>query len=131
MKTIGIIPARYASVRFPGKPLVRFKGRFLIEHVWLRVQKCRNIDRIVIATDDKRILDASRGFGADAYLTSKNARSGTDRIAELVKKKIIKGDLFVNIQGDEPVVSSKAIDRLIEEFKKDTFLKAGTLAFPI
>ncbi len=128
----GVIPARYGSTRFPGKPLALIKGLTLIEHVWRRAKKSRKLDEVIVATDDRRIFEHARGFGAKAVMTSNHARSGTDRIAE-VARRIGGGrkDIFINIQGDEPLISPRLIDRLVGELEKDPGLPVVTAAYPI
>ena len=81
MKTAVIIPARYASTRLPGKPLLKKTGKFLIQHVWESARKINGVEKIIIATDDERIMEAAKSFGADAVMTSTDRRSGTDRTA--------------------------------------------------
>jgi 3-deoxy-manno-octulosonate cytidylyltransferase (CMP-KDO synthetase) len=108
---LGIIPARYASSRFPGKPLVPIAGRTMLQHVWERAGRARTLSRLVIATDDERILRAAQEFGATARMTRPDHRSGTDRSAE-----VAAGDgaaIIVNIQGDEPLIEPEAIDAAV------------------
>jgi len=118
MKTVGIIPARFASTRFPGKPLALLGGRPVIQHVYERVLQARWIDQAIIATDDERIAKAARAFGAKVAMTSDQHLSGTDRCAE-VAADLPPDSLVVNIQGDEPFIAPEQIDRVI------TPLKAG------
>ena len=108
-RSIAIIPARYSSSRLPGKPLKEIAGRTLIEHVYRQVERVRSIDRILIATDDARILDAVRAFGGDAVLTRADHRSGTDRLAE-VAAGLPDDTIVVNVQGDEPLIEPEAIE---------------------
>ena len=108
-RSIAIIPARYSSSRLPGKPLKEIAGRTLIEHVYRQVERVRSIDRILIATDDARILDAVRAFGGDALLTRADHRSGTDRLAE-VAAGLPDDTIVVNVQGDEPLIEPEAIE---------------------
>ncbi len=110
MKYIGIIPARYASTRFPGKPLAPLAGKPLIQHVWERVQGL--LDSALVATDDLRIVRAVENFGGKAVMTSPLHRSGTDRCREAYEKSGGEFDVVVNIQGDEPFVSSGQIEAL-------------------
>ena len=127
-KTLAIIPARYAAERLPGKPLLRDTGLTLIEHCWRRVREARRIDAVLIATDDARILDAARAFGADAVLTSPACRSGTDRVAEAAAGRQDLA-LVINLQGDEPEVDSAALDRLVDRMGRDD-APMGTIACP-
>lgn len=129
MKIIGIIPARYGSRRFPGKPLALLDGKPMIQWVYERAAKSKYLSRIIVATDDVRIMQVVWNFGGEAMLTSKNARSGTDRIAEAAKK--IPGDIVVNIQGDEPLIHPKTIDALIGAMREDGRLLIATCACPI
>ncbi|MEA3186773.1 MAG: 3-deoxy-manno-octulosonate cytidylyltransferase synthetase [Chthoniobacter sp.] len=108
---VAILPARWGSTRFPGKPLHTIAGKPLIQHVWERCSGARRINRVIVATDDMRIAEAAFGFGAEVSLTSPKHRSGTDRIAEVMRK--LKGVSHVlNVQGDEPLIDPKLIDRL-------------------
>jgi 3-deoxy-manno-octulosonate cytidylyltransferase (CMP-KDO synthetase) len=116
MRTIAVIPARFESKRLPGKPLADIHGKTLIEHVYRRAAQATRVTRVVVATDDERILDAVAGFGGEAVMTSVEHPSGSDRIAEAVAD--IDVDLVVNVQGDEPLIAPQAIDeavRLAEE----------------
>jgi 3-deoxy-manno-octulosonate cytidylyltransferase (CMP-KDO synthetase) len=108
---VGIIPARWGSSRFPGKPLHAICGKPLIQHVWERCQEADRLDSTIIATDDDRIADAARGFGAEVCLTKSDHASGTDRIAEAVTQ-CPGATHVVNIQGDEPLISPALIDEL-------------------
>lgn len=112
MKSLGIIPARYASTRFPGKPLVKIKGKEMILHT---VENALNsgLDKVVVATDDERIYNCVNSAGYDVEMTSTHHQSGTDRIAE-VAQKYPDFDLLLNIQGDEPFVSVKHINPILE-----------------
>lgn len=110
-KVVAIIPARWGSTRFPGKPLHLIAGKPLIQHVWERCMRAKHLDSVVIATDDMRIAEAAFSFGAEVSITSSKHRSGTDRIAEVAKKMPDATHVF-NVQGDEPVVDPSLIDRL-------------------
>ena len=112
MKTVGIIPARYASTRFPGKPLAQLAGRPIIQHVYERVLQASSIDHAVIATDDERIAEAARRFGAEVAMTAADHPSGTDRCAE-VAAGLPAESIVVNIQGDEPFISPWQIDQVV------------------
>lgn len=107
---IGAIPARYASSRLPGKPLLEIAGRPMIEHVYRRAQQATSLERVVVLTDDRRIADAVEGFGGQWQMTPEDCRSGTDRIASAAQAWRAKG--VVNIQGDEPLIDPKAINAI-------------------
>lgn len=114
-RTLGIIPARYASTRFPGKPLAMIDGKTMIERVWTGVSNTGLLDDVVVATDDQRIYDAVRGFGGDVRMTKTTHRSGTDRCGEVLQILNDEGrkyDIVVNIQGDEPAVCGSQISAL-------------------
>ncbi|MBP7950555.1 MAG: 3-deoxy-manno-octulosonate cytidylyltransferase [Verrucomicrobiales bacterium] len=130
VSTLAIIPARFASTRFPGKPLHRIVGKPLVQHVWERCRECSRLDRIVIATDDERIAAACRTFGADVQMTSPHHPSGTDRIAE-VAARFPDADILINVQGDEPLISPALIDQLAETLARDQSLDMITAAAPI
>ena len=123
---IGVIPVRYASTRFPGKPLADIFGKPMIQRVYENSMKSKLINEIIIATDDKRIFDAANKFGCRAVLTSKKHKSGTDRICEAVKN--IKCDIVVNIQGDEPFINAGNIDKAIAPMLNNDSIKVSTIA---
>ena len=128
-KAVGIIPARWSSTRFPGKPLHVIADRPLLQHVWKRCRKAKNLDSIIIATDDMRIAEAAFGWGAEVALTSPKHQSGTDRIAEVARKA--KRFAFVmNIQGDEPLIDPYLIDRLIEKLRSNREIDIVSAAHP-
>lgn len=116
MKTVGIIPARFASTRFPGKPLAMLGGRTIIQHVYERVLQARSIDQAIIATEDERIAEAAQAFGAQVAMTSDQHPSGTDRCAE-VAADLPADSIVVNIQGDEPFIAPEQIDQVIAPLK--------------
>jgi 3-deoxy-manno-octulosonate cytidylyltransferase (CMP-KDO synthetase) len=122
MITIGIIPARYASTRFPGKPLADINGKPMIQRVYEQVSKI--IPDVCVATDDKRIEEVVKNFNGNVVMTSTHHESGTDRCAEAVvlyeKMKNIKSDVVINIQGDEPFIDPIQIEQLINSFNKKT-----------
>jgi 3-deoxy-manno-octulosonate cytidylyltransferase (CMP-KDO synthetase) len=126
-KTVGIIPARWASTRFPGKPLHSIAGKPLLQHVWERCRHAKMLDQVIVATDDFRIAEAAFAWGAEVALTSPNHSSGTDRIAE-VAAKAKQFAHIVNIQGDEPLIDPKLIDRLVRELQRDRKLEMITAA---
>ncbi len=113
-----VIPARYGSTRFPGKPLHPVAGKLLIQRVWDRCRKAKGIDSIVIATDDTRIADAAKAFGAEVAMTSSKHRSGTDRCSE-VAGLLAEFTHFINVQGDEPMIDPSLISRLAKELAAD------------
>jgi 3-deoxy-manno-octulosonate cytidylyltransferase (CMP-KDO synthetase) len=112
MEILGVIPARMASQRLPGKPLAPLAGKPMVQHVWERVKAAASITRVVIATDDERVCDAAKSFGADAMMTPADCPSGTDRAA-LVAQANPQAKIVVNIQGDEPLIDPGVIDRCI------------------
>jgi 3-deoxy-manno-octulosonate cytidylyltransferase (CMP-KDO synthetase) len=109
---VAIIPARYSSTRFPGKPIVPIEGKPLIEHVYRQVQQARHVDRIIVATDDERIRQAVDRFGGAAVMTRNDHTSGTDRLAEAAND-LDPDTLIVNVQGDEPMIEPGVIDQAI------------------
>jgi 3-deoxy-manno-octulosonate cytidylyltransferase (CMP-KDO synthetase) len=128
-KVIAVIPARYASTRFPGKLLAKLAGRPVIEHVVRRASQAASIDRVLVATDDERIFACVKGFGGQVVMTSLDHPTGTDRIGEVVRD--IPCDIVVNVQGDEPAVDPAAIDAAVEPLLFDEKLVMSTLATPI
>ncbi len=126
----GIIPARYGSTRFCGKPLANQTGKFLIQHVYEQVAAAERIDRVIVATDDERIVRAVESFGGQAELTASDHPSGTDRVAEAAASLPEAFDLVVNVQGDEPEIEPASIDRLVELMDEDLEAAVGTLACP-
>jgi 3-deoxy-manno-octulosonate cytidylyltransferase (CMP-KDO synthetase) len=128
MKAVAIIPARYASTRLPGKPLLVIKGKPLIQYVYERV-KSSSVQQVIVATDDERIAAAVKGFGGEAVLTSPSHRSGTERVAEVAAD--IDADIIVNCQGDEPLIPPVAIDKAIAAFARDPSIMVTTLITPL
>lgn len=114
---IGVIPARFASTRLPGKPLADVAGKPLIQWVWEACKRCERLDRIIVATDDSRISEACDGMGAEWAMTSVDCPSGSDRIYEAVNG--LEFDVVVNIQGDEPLIDPKIIDRCVSAILSD------------
>lgn len=129
MKTAVIIPARYASTRFPGKPLVLIQGKPLILHVAGKVSKCKGVDGVFVATDDKRIFDAVKQAGFNVYMTPVNLKSGTDRVAFVADKYLKNFDVFINVQGDEPLIDKKLVENIVDRFKKDRSVEYLTAAY--
>ncbi len=122
-----VIPARFASSRFPGKILARETGKFLIQHVYEQASKARLVREVIIAADDDRTLAAAKSFGAAVVMTDPNLPSGTDRVAAAVRDRQV--DLVVNVQGDEPLMNPQAIDQLVE-LMSDPKTPMATLATP-
>jgi len=122
---VGVIPARYASTRLPGKPLVDLLGKTMVERVYLQARRARLLNRIVVATDDARIEQAVRGFGGESVMTPASIRTGSDRVAAVAES--IEGDLFVNIQGDEPLIAPEMIDEGVKVVLEDEQADVGTL----
>jgi len=129
MKSVIVIPARYGASRFPGKSLARIQGRPMIQWVWEAACKSRLTEQVVVATDDDRIADVAAKFGADVVMTKKSHRSGTDRIAEVADK--VPSQLYINVQGDEPLLSASAVDDLIRAMMESPRVPIGTLAHRI
>ena len=121
-KVIAVIPARYASTRLPGKVLKDICGKPMIQHVYERVSNAKLVQQVIIATDDKRISQAAQKFGANVEMSPKSCKSGTDRIAWIVKKMpdIREDDIIINVQGDEPLVAPQAIEKLIKAISCDS-----------
>lgn len=117
LKFIAIIPARYASSRFPGKPLADLGGRTVIEHVYRRVNQV--LDDVYIATDDQRIFDTVIGFGGRAIMTSPEHPSGTDRVRQAYQSLDVEADVVINVQGDEPFIDPEQIKTLMKAFDDD------------
>ncbi|KAJ6301528.1 hypothetical protein OIU77_015772 [Salix suchowensis] len=113
-RVVGIIPARYASSRFEGKPLVNILGKPMIQRTWERAKLASTLDHIVVATDDEKIAECCRGFGADVVMTSESCQNGTERCNEALQKLDKKYDVVVNIQGDEPLIEPEIIDGIVK-----------------
>ena len=120
---LGVIPARYASTRFPGKPLAPLGDRSLIEVVWRAARKSKRLDRLIIATDDPRIADEAERIGAESMMTSADHPTGTDRVAEVIQSIDEVYDIAINIQGDEPLLTATSIDRVVEVFDQTPVLE--------
>ena len=117
MKIVGIIPARYASSRFPGKPLIDLKGKTMIQRVYEGAKKSKALSEVIVATDDQRIFDEVISFGGKVMMTNVNHTTGTDRCGEIAQE--IDADVFINIQGDEPLIDFRQIDQLAKAFEKE------------
>jgi 3-deoxy-manno-octulosonate cytidylyltransferase (CMP-KDO synthetase) len=129
-KVVAIIPARWASTRFPGKPLHDIAGKPLIQHVWERCIEAESFDQVIVATDDMRIAEAVFNFGAQVSMTSAHHPSGTDRIAE-VARKLKKISVIFNIQGDEPMIHPVLLKRLVKKMLASDKIEIITAAVPI
>src|SRR5205823_12862765 len=128
MRVAVVIPARYASSRLPGKPLLRETGKFLIQHVYERACAAGCGAEVVVATDDDRILAAVRGFGGRAVMTRPDHPSGTDRVAEVAAG--LTADVVINLQGDEPLIDPGSLDLLAALLEADAAAVMATLAVP-
>ena len=131
MQVVAIIPARFGSTRFPGKPLAEQTGKYLIQHVYEQVIAARRVNRCIVATDDERSVEAVRSFGGEATMTRADHPSGTDRLAEVVRG--LDGtpdDIILNVQGDEPELEPAHLDRLVECLVADGACSVATLAAP-
>jgi 3-deoxy-manno-octulosonate cytidylyltransferase (CMP-KDO synthetase) len=126
---VAIIPARYGSTRLPGKPLSDIHGKPMIERVYERVRRARGLDRILVATDDERISAVVRSFNGEVVMTSPEHRTGTDRLAEVVRDN--DAAVVVNVQGDEPLVDPDAIEAALAPILADPGLPMATLSVPI
>jgi len=126
---VAVIPARYASTRLPGKPLLEIGGRPMILHVVDRAREVPAIDRVIVATDDERVADAVRRAGAEAVMTSAGHRTGTDRLAEVAAG--LEADLIVNIQGDEPFIEPSTIEAALAPMLSDASIVMSTTSEPI
>ncbi len=127
---LAVLPARWGSTRFPGKPLHLIAGKPLIQHVWERCKGCTRLDEILVATDDERILQAVENFGGRAVMTSPDHSTGTDRIAEAARA-VPQATHIINIQGDEPLIDPALIDELAAAMTADPLLDMATAANPL
>jgi 3-deoxy-manno-octulosonate cytidylyltransferase (CMP-KDO synthetase) len=132
MTTVAVIPARYGATRFPGKPLSKETGKYLVQHVYERAVLCRSLDQAVVATDDERIAAAVKSFGGQAVMTRPDHVSGTDRVGEVADTlHLADDDLVLNVQGDEPEIAPPSLDLLIRRMKDFTGdAGIGTIAAP-
>jgi 3-deoxy-manno-octulosonate cytidylyltransferase (CMP-KDO synthetase) len=128
-KAVGIIPARWRSTRFPGKPLHLIANKPLLRHVWERCRRAKQLDAVIIATDDMRIAQAAFDWGAEVAMTSPKHQSGTDRIAEVVQKAS-QFEYIINIQGDEPLTEPGLLDRMVETLRCNRKIDIVTAAHP-
>jgi len=126
-KAAGIIPARWSSTRFPGKPLHLIAGKALLRRVWERCKSTKNLDSVIVATDDMRIAEAAFNWGAEVAMTSTSHCSGTDRIAQ-VARNAKQFAFIVNIQGDEPLIDPRLIDKIVKKLRSDRTIEIVTAA---
>jgi 3-deoxy-manno-octulosonate cytidylyltransferase (CMP-KDO synthetase) len=124
-----VIPARYGSTRLPGKPLVTLAGKPMIQRVYERARMARRADRVIVATDDERIVKAVETFGGEARMTRPDHRTGTERVAEVAAH--VEGEVFVNVQGDEPLLDPGAIDAAVNTLLEEPAASVATVATPI
>jgi 3-deoxy-manno-octulosonate cytidylyltransferase (CMP-KDO synthetase) len=129
VKTVIIIPARYASSRLPGKPLLRQTGKYLVQHVYERACQARHASAVVVATDDSRIAAAVQSFGGRVAMTRRDHPTGTDRVAEVARD--LDADVVINLQGDEPLVDPDSLDLLADLLARDPAADMATLAVPL
>lgn len=129
MRTLAVIPARYASTRLPGKPLLDICGKPMIQHVYEAVQKATLVDTVLVATDDARIVQAAEAFGGRAVLTSPQCASGTDRLVEVARQE--EADIYLNVQGDEPLLRPADVDKLVEALRDCPHMAAATPCYAV
>ena len=129
MRVTALIPARYASTRFPGKPLADLLGKPMIRWVYEGTARCSLIDRVIVATDDRRIFEAVRAFGGEVQMTRDDHPTGTDRLAEVAAR--IDTDLVVNVQGDEPLIEAAMLEGAVAPLLADAGIPMGTLKTPL
>jgi 3-deoxy-manno-octulosonate cytidylyltransferase (CMP-KDO synthetase) len=128
-KALAVIPARYASRRFEGKVLASLAGKPLIQHVYERVSQCDAVERVIVATDDTRVEEAVSRFGGEVAMTSTSHKCGTERVAEVASR--MDSELVLNVQGDEPLISPKALASCVERLSADEEVDVSTLATEI
>jgi 3-deoxy-manno-octulosonate cytidylyltransferase (CMP-KDO synthetase) len=128
-KVVVVIPARYGSTRLPGKPLVLLAGKPMIQHVFERAKLSKRVHHVIVATDDERIVKAVQEFGGEAKMTRPGHRTGTERVAEVAAH--VEGDVFVNVQGDEPLLDPAAVDAAVNSLLEEPPASISTVATPI
>src|SRR6267154_2187603 len=128
-RVVIVIPARYGSTRLPGKPLVMLAGKPMVQRVYERAKMAKSASRVIVATDDERIVKAVEAFGGEARMTRPDHRTGTERIAEVAAHS--EGDVFVNVQGDEPLLDPAAVDTAVSALLDDAATAVSTVATPI
>jgi 3-deoxy-manno-octulosonate cytidylyltransferase (CMP-KDO synthetase) len=125
-RVIGVIPSRYGSQRLPAKPLLDLGGKTMVERVYRRASQCRLFERVIVATDDERIVRAVEGFGGEVLMTPTDLASGTDRVAEVAR--FSQGEIFVNVQGDEPLMEPRMMEQAVRLVLEDQAVSVATLA---
>src|SRR5712672_2145657 len=128
-KVVVVIPARYGSTRLPGKPLVILAGKPMIQRVFERAKLAKRADQVIVATDDERIVKAVEAFGGEARMTRSDHRTGTERVAEVAAH--VEGDVFVNVQGDEPLLDPAAVDTAVRALVDEPQASIASVATPI
>jgi 3-deoxy-manno-octulosonate cytidylyltransferase (CMP-KDO synthetase) len=128
-KVVVVIPARYGSTRLPGKPLVLLAGKPMIQRVYERAKLAKQANQVIVATDDERIVKAVEAFGGEARMTRTDHRTGTERVAEVAAH--VEGDIFVNVQGDEPLLDPAAVDTAVSSLLEEPTALISTVATPI
>ncbi|HMI51751.1 MAG TPA: 3-deoxy-manno-octulosonate cytidylyltransferase [Candidatus Saccharimonadales bacterium] len=128
-KVVVVIPARYGATRLPGKPLVLLAGKTMIERVYERAKLAQRVSRVIVATEDERIMKAVAAFGGEARMTRPDHRTGTERVAEVAAHE--EGDVFVNVQGDEPLLDPLAIDTAVAALFEEPAAQIATVATPV
>ena len=129
MSVLAVIPARYGSTRFPGKPLAMLHGKPMIQQVYEQVAKAKRVDEVIVATDDDRIIEAIERAGGTALLTSATVRSGTERAAEVARAR--NAQIIINVQGDEPLIHPDMVDQLAEFLQSHTAVPMASLMTPV
>ena len=128
-QVVVVIPSRYAATRLPGKPLVNLAGKPMVQRVYEQAKLAQTVHKVLVATDDQRIVDAVLAFGGEARMTRSDHRTGTERIAEVAAHEA--GDVFVNVQGDEPLIDPVAVDTAVAALLEDPPAQIATVATPI
>ncbi len=131
VRAICVIPSRYGSVRLPGKPLIDIEGKPLIQRVFEQAAQARRVERVLAATDDERIKKAVENFGGEAVLSPASLPTGSDRVARVLEDLKLDHDVIMNLQGDEPLIDPKDLDRLVECFEKDAKTGMASLMAPL
>jgi 3-deoxy-manno-octulosonate cytidylyltransferase (CMP-KDO synthetase) len=128
-RVVVVIPARYGSTRLPGKPLISLGGKPMIQRVYERARMAHRVERVIVATDDERILKAVETFGGEARMTRPDHRTGTERVAEVAAH--VEGGVFVNVQGDEPLLDPVVVDTAVNALLEEPAASISTIATPI